>query len=1289
MVLVPQGHAMLETLQTAQSYAAQSLALRSLKNETVGHVLKKEKWVQLGVLRPIVKVLLPAERPSRSTNDNQSSSSSSSSRDPRDARDARDSYGLSQHNRRPSSVTPPDSLPPDELARLQALELLGIFASGGPSFLPPLHAAGALPAILAYIDPHTTHLRLVFAALRSLLAFARAAQLVSTPPSAPSPVTLATLAEAVFAPPAIHALHHILTLPSRAWWVESCTNAALTLIPLLCRDSRHQTSLSKAGVLEALAVKIASYVVAQGQVVPGADVAAEKEGLRDAIPEPASPQMDLAAVLAATATVLGDVPLLRACILIYAPSILAIFPQLEFESSVNDIHAAWKALSMGGLSNLQQPQSLGALDLLLPAIPSQQTRSSYLSHSAPFPPLGMSLSRDDLPALARASSGISNNNTKRGGAASPTPYGRSQAARNVLRSYDAMAVGPSDRVYENAESPMIPWLISLVRSTSGMERLTAASVLTLLYKAGLASRGREAAMALLIVPLLMRMLDDAAQAATAASSSALGGDGNSRSNNHINTSNGRGGPGAGGGGPDIAVAAQQAMTELALIVLARLVTNSDVLQKAAVDCNAIKILAKLLKEAYEPVPGRLYPRPWNPTPTTTTTTARTTRTATPDEARSGGPVADVIGGGSSIINDDGNDNADSPALSAAASKLGPAGQSPLLAYRIRLREAVLKALTALLASKYDYQKIFVEQDAMLYVVASLSPTPSKPQGFKDRMKALKAAEAAAAAGNAGAAGSNKYDDDTEFDPEYGRNGAGVLVAACNCVRMLSRSIAILRTTLEDAGVATPIFRLLRHPDLDVQIAATGVVCNLVTETSPMRERYAEAGIMNILCDHAHSLNKELRLNALWALKHFVDGVEPSMKKACLEQLGADWLVQLIDPDNSAGAAADETASGPLFARLRRNGKPSMAPAASKTTTTAAATTAADGDEMDEDVEMEQFVEMEDEDEKEEKKEEEAEDMVEESNNNNNNNNNNGNSRALSVSRDKTGTSWTPSTTGAGAVPSPSNWAQYYPRTSHERSSTGRLRQAEAKIAALREMERGLLRRPPNNGLDIQEQGLNFVRNLIGPGAYSVTTTASSASPSASATAATATTRDAVNEATEMIDYLFRAVGQDRLFRILLAKLRGGGGGLGNPDAKAAPHYASPAATAAATAAATTAATTSFQVKIVEAVVFILVHISASVPRHRQLVVAQTELLRALAGQFASRDKGVRVALCHLVTNLTWRDDAADTAGVAARTQELKRLGLLGKLQVLQQEDAELDVREQAKMAVHQMGVQNL
>ena len=109
-----------------------------------------------------------------------------------------------------------------------------------------------------------------------------------------------------------------------------------------------------------------------------------------------------------------------------------------------------------------------------------------------------------------------------------------------------------------------------------------------------------------------------------------------------------------------------------------------------------------------------------------------------------------------------------------------------------------------------------------------------------------------------------------------------------------------------------------------------------------------------------------------------------------------------------------------------------------------------------------------------------------------------------------------------------------------------------------------------------------------------------------------------------------------------------------------------------------------QSRIIAAVITILVHRAASEPRHRQLVIAQTELMRLVANHYNSKDPEVRTAVCHLVTNLTWRENSKDQDGCDQRAEELKKLGFLTKLEALEQEDTELNVKERARTAVWQL-----
>jgi hypothetical protein len=198
------------------------------------------------------------------------------------------------------------------------------------------------------------------------------------------------------------------------------------------------------------------------------------------------------------------------------------------------------------------------------------------------------------------------------------------------------------------------------------------------------------------------------------------------------------------------------------------------------------------------------------------------------------------------------------------------------------------------------------------------------------------------------------------------------------------------------------------------------------------------------------------------------------------------------------------------------------------------------------------------------------------------------------------------------------------------------------------------RRARNDSLAIQEQGLAFIRNLM--------------------------MLPQQPDMADMVDYVLTELDQNRLFSILADKLKvrvvnafgrrstrsGAGGGNSNSNNNNNTLVLYP------------------QARIVENLTYILVHIAAGKPTHRQLVVAQTDLLKLLGAHLGSKDPGVRRALCQLFANLAWLDNDGDRQSCAQRAGELERLGFLAKLEGLEQGDADQGVRERAKAAVAQM-----
>lgn len=311
--------------------------------------------------------------------------------------------------------------------------------------------------------------------------------------------------------------------------------------------------------------------------------------------------------------------------------------------------------------------------------------------------------------------------------------------------------------------------------------------------------------------------------------------------------------------------------------------------------------------------------------------------------------------------------------------------------------------------------------------------------------------------------------------------------------------------------------------------------------------------MKVLCEHAHSFYPALRLNALWALKHFVDGVSASMKKTCLEQLEPSWLIQLI---------SDQEQDEDMY-------------------------TSRMGDDLDEEMDGEQ-----------------------------------------------------PS--------GPPRWL-YAAGGSIcfvEASESSRLRQIEDYLSSIRESESNPNPKARNDIVAIQEQGVDFIRNLIGRVDGAV-----GADPSI--------------ENPEVIDYLFKALGQDRLFDILASKLR----------ARVMHAFArNPRFAGRDTKIVHPNA------RIVAVVIYILTHIAAAGPRYCQLVISQTELLKLLVQQANNKDCEVRLALCRLLYNLTTKDNGAESQACVQRAAELTRLGFSSKIETLMKQDRDLNVRENARMA---------
>ncbi|KAI0284920.1 ARM repeat-containing protein [Russula brevipes] len=130
---------------------------------------------------------------------------------------------------------------------------------------------------------------------------------------------------------------------------------------------------------------------------------------------------------------------------------------------------------------------------------------------------------------------------------------------------------------------------------------------------------------------------------------------------------------------------------------------------------------------------------------------------------------------------------------------------------------------------------------------------------------------------------------------------GVRYAACQCVRALSRSVAVTRTSLVDSGLGAALFSVFTKEDEDRRVvhAALAAVCNLVNQYSPLRAPFLEQGVASRLARLLRSPCAELRLSALWALKNLVYKCAPEAKRAIMADVGWPALDARLD-DSDAG-----------------------------------------------------------------------------------------------------------------------------------------------------------------------------------------------------------------------------------------------------------------------------------------------------------------------------------------------------------------------------------------------------
>lgn len=336
---------------------------------------------------------------------------------------------------------------------------------GGPAFLPPILSSDVLPALLAILSSPGSPSFFCLPILRTLNTIADRLPLQSLQ-NRPKDTRLAEL---LFQKGHAECLVRILRQDYDTIKAQTSIELAASLVGKLCTEESHKALLADCGVLDALSAKVASFVVAQGFVLPGAEQYLGSPGTFEAIPNPAPSTAKLAPILRAV-TVIIEHSKWRAEHFLSSPGIVTVFPKQIPDFSPTDVKKGpWGSTYLSGSA---VPRHVGAspVEDLLPSVPTPPSKNS--ASAINFPPLGYQGSH------------------QRHSQSFPTPFSL----------FDAASM-------EEDENAIVPWLLYVLRAEGGMVRLMAARLVTVLFRLGLAKKHRVSMLGYLLVPVLIRMLD--------------------------------------------------------------------------------------------------------------------------------------------------------------------------------------------------------------------------------------------------------------------------------------------------------------------------------------------------------------------------------------------------------------------------------------------------------------------------------------------------------------------------------------------------------------------------------------------------------------------------------------------------------------------------------------------------------------------------------------------------------------------------------------------------------------
>ncbi|KAF2717896.1 ARM repeat-containing protein [Polychaeton citri CBS 116435] len=543
--------------------------------------------------------------------------------------------------------------------------------------------------------------------------------------------------------------------------------------------------------------------------------------------------------------------------------------------------------------------------------------------------------------------------------------------------------------------------------------------------------------------------------------------------------------------------------------------------------------------------------------------------------------------------------------------LGPKGLPSEILSATRCRRGALEAIAALARQEDSYRKAVVDAGAVSSIIDAL------------KVSALPSAE----------------QSHVGLPTVKETNTPAVILSACKAAQSMSRSVSLLRTSLIDAGISKPILSLLSHSDGEVQLAATDVCCNIILDFSPMREDLMAEGVVGTLSKHAKSADERLRLSSLWALKHLVLSAPRNVKVDVVEEIGVDWLFGIVAGETNGANGGGGVASGASLTSMNASGGRVDLLNPSGEVGRMEVDDDESGGTSTSQIQQQRAASEDDDDEDEDG--EEAQSKHEEDHD----------SDGELLYDSQSQTHYHSSELRSTLRHSPS-------KQDNPNGSNGVLSNPKRFLSSLHTLETSSQIRLRSTSISIQEQALDFIRNLFNG-----------------------------DDCLPMVDFLLLKVGHQKFFDMLTFHL------------SPINHNGSKSV------ATTTEEGGKRQVYnptvLVLSTLHILTHLANAGPRIRRMIVAQKALLKAWVNHFVHPAPKVRVLCVWAVNSLTWiESDGSATGGTDATgamegvvgngrrearyiVEELRKVGVEHKVRALLT-DADLDVRERCKTAVRQI-----